>query len=75
MPSPSKYTVKNVNMVLDTIDEPTITDKELRIKISKITGLIHPLALRQFIDSMKSLDFITEFEKGGWMITDRQEDL
>jgi hypothetical protein len=75
MPSPSKYTVTNVNLVLETIDELTISDKELRIKISEVTGLIHPLALGQFIKSMEGLEYITEFETGEWMIIDRQEDL
>ena len=75
MPSPSKYTVKNVNLVLDRIDDLTISDKYLRIKISEVTGLIHPLALGQFIKSMEELDIITEFEPDEWMIIDRQEDL
>ena len=58
MPSPSKYTVANVNKVLETINEPTISDKDLRIKISEVTGLIHPLALKQFIKAMEDLDYI-----------------
>lgn len=58
MPSPSKYTVANVNKVLDSINEPTISDKDLRIKISEVTGLIHPLALKQFIKAMEDLDYI-----------------
>jgi len=58
MPSPSKYTVTNVNLVLDTINDLTISDKDLRIKISEVTGLIHPLALKQFIKAMEDLDYI-----------------
>ncbi|RKZ06145.1 hypothetical protein DRQ25_14600 [Candidatus Fermentibacteria bacterium] len=78
MPSPSKYTVTNVNMVLETVDELTISDKELRIKISEITGLIHPLALKQFIKAMEELDYITKSPYSGeeynhWLIRDRQE--
>ena len=75
MPSPSKYTVKNVNMVLDTIDELTISDKALRIKISEVTGLIHKSALTQFIDSMRALDYIVKPEDpyDGWMIRDRRD--
>jgi len=78
MPSPSKYTVTNVNLVLETVDELTISDKELRIKISEITGLIHPLALKQFIKAMEELDYITKSPYSGeednhWLIRDRQE--
>ena len=78
MPSPSKYTVTNVNLVLETIDELTISDKELRIKISEITGLIHPLALKQFIKSMEELDYIVKSgedpaENWDWMIRDRRD--
>lgn len=58
MPSPSKYTVKNVNLVLDMIDEPTITEKDLKKKISEVTGLIHPLALKHFMEAMENLDYI-----------------
>lgn len=83
MPSPSKYTVTNVLLVLGNIDDLTISDKALRIKISEITGLIHPLALRQFIKSMEGLEYIrlvlhhTENEDPHyeWMIIDRQEDI
>ena len=76
MPSPSKYTVKNVNMVLDTIDDLTISDKNLRIKISEVTGLIHKSALTQFINSMEELDYIVKPEedpKDEWMIRDRRD--
>ena len=78
MPSPSKYTVTNVNLVLDIVDELTISDKELRIKISEVTGLIHPLALRQFIKSMEELDYIVKSgedpaEDWDWMIRDRRD--
>jgi len=78
MPSPSKYTVTNVNMVLDSIKTLTIPDKKLRIKISEITGLIHPLALKQFIKAMEELDYITKSPYSGeeynhWLIRDRQE--
>jgi hypothetical protein len=75
MPSPSKYSVKNVNLVLETIDELTISDKDLRIKVSEVTGLIHPLALRQFIKSMEELDYIVKPENpyDGWMIRDRRD--
>lgn len=78
MPSPSKYSVKNVNLVLDTIDERfTISDKELRIRISEVTGLIHPLALKQFIKSMEELDYIAKSPYSGeahhWLTKDRQE--
>ena len=73
MPSPSKYSVNNVNLVLETIDELTISDKDLRIKISEVTGLIHPLALKQFIKAMEELDYIIEDPQGGWMIRDRRD--
>lgn len=81
MPSPSKYTVTNVNLVLDSIKELTIPDKKLRIKISEVTGLIHKSALTQFIKSMEELDYIvmvlhhTEGKDptDEWMIRDRQE--
>jgi hypothetical protein len=74
MPSPSKYTVKNVNLVLDLIDDLTISDKDLRIKISEITGLIHPLALKQFIKSMEELDYIVfDEDPEEWMIRDRRD--
>lgn len=78
MPSPSKYTVANVDEVLESIDELIITDKDLRRLISEVTGLIHPLALKQFIKSMKELDYITVsniegIETGEWMIRDRRD--
>ena len=81
MPSPSKYTVKNVNLVLEIIDDLTISDKDLRMKISEVTGLIHPLALKQFIKSMEELDYIvmvlhhTEGKDptDEWMIRDRRD--
>lgn len=79
MPSPrSIYTVTNVNLVLETIDELTISDKELRIKISEVTGLIHKSALTQFIRSMEELDYIVKSgedpaEDWDWMIRDRRE--
>ena len=77
MPSPSKYTVTNVNLVLESINELTISDKDLRIKISEVTGLIHPLALRQFVKSMEALDYIVESswqgEEDHWMIKDRRD--
>jgi len=76
MPSPSKYTVTNVNLVLEGIDDLTISDKDLRMKISEVTGLIHPLALKQFINSMEELDYIVfDEDPEEWMITDRQEDI
>ena len=79
MPSPSKYTVTNVNLVLEAIDDLTISDKDLRIKISEVTGLIHSLALSQFIKSMEELDYIIRVKVGGdptdeWMIRDRKEE-
>lgn len=79
MPSPSKYTVANVNKVLESIDELTITDKDLRRLISEVTGLIHPLALKQFIKSMEELDYIIVSKvdgiptDDGWMIRDRRD--
>ena len=78
MPSPSKYTVANVNKVLAMIDDLTISDKDLRRLISEVTGLIHPLSLRQFIKSMEELDYIIASKSGGtptgeWMIRDRRD--
>ncbi len=75
MPSPTKYSVTNVNLVLDTIDELTISEKDLKIKISEVTGLMHPLALNQFIRGMEDLDYIVRSEKNPaeWMIRDRRD--
>lgn len=76
MPSPTKYSVTNVVLVLDAIDELIISDRLLRIKISEVTGLIHPLALKQFIKGMEDLDYIVrsgEDPQADWMISDRRD--
>lgn len=76
----SAYTRENVYAVLEVCKskgyENEIPRKVLVKEISKVTGLIHNLAIKQFLQGMHETDFASPVGAGNvWKIHPEEEDL
>lgn len=75
----SVYTRKNVQIVLEACESKGFVDeiprKVLVREISKVTGLIHDLAIRQFLKGMHETGFASPLGAGSvWEIHHEDED-
>lgn len=80
MPSKSVYTRQNVKTVLEACESKGFMDeiprKVLVREISKVTGLIHDLAIRQFLKGMHETGFASPIGAGNiWEINHEDDDL